>query len=170
MLLDEPPLGSGVLPLGDLLVDRRLAQPQQLLLAKMETSAEATTSALLCSEPTSVTTATTEQVECPPVFEVGSLSVRKDMVARLPAMHIPDFKRNLRDLQRPCLKVNELKLNSSNAQNIKLCEGSLRVLNTPNVRRFSAFFSTWPESVPLSEDDLQSRFMDLVARSLSPLC
>lgn len=139
----------------------------------METLAVAKeTSSLLCSESTSVTTETTVQVECPPVFEVGSLSVRKDMVARLPAMHIPDFKRNLRDLQRPCLKVNELKLNSSNAQNIKLCESSLRVLNTPNVRHFSAVFSTlWQIGSSFGREPTsgtpQSRFLHLVALPLA---
>lgn len=86
----------------------------------------------LVSESTSATTATTETVECTSVFKAGSISVRKDMVARLPAMHISDFKRNLRDLERPSVKVNELKLTTNKAQDIKLCESSLRVLNTPN--------------------------------------
>lgn len=148
MLPDEPPL-DGALLLGDLPVDGPLQQATQVtsqrrVMDKMEKLVEPTAmSALLCSESTSATANTTELVDSASVFKAGSISVRKDMVARLPAMHISDFKRNLRDLERPCLKVNELKLTTNKSQDIKLCESSLRVLNTPNVRLFSSIFSTF---------------------------
>lgn len=142
MLPDEPPLGSDALLLGDLLADEQQQAQQQRLQGKMETLVEETTS-LLCSTAAALAnTETTETVDCTSVFKAGSISVRKDMVARLPAMHVSDFKRNLRALEQPCLKVNELKLNSSNSKNLKLCDSALRVLNTPNVRPISAIFSS----------------------------
>lgn len=74
----------------------------------------------------------TEPVEPVSTFKTGSLSVRKDMMARLPAMHIPDFKKNLREVEKPSFKVNELNLTSSNTSKLCLSESALRVLNTPN--------------------------------------
>lgn len=80
----------------------------------------------------SATTSTAEPVEPVSTFKTGSLSVRKDMMARLPAMHISDFKKNLRELETPTFKVNEFHLSSSNTSKLKLSESALRVLNTPN--------------------------------------
>lgn len=82
----------------------------------------------------SANTTATEPVEPVSTFKTGSLSVRKDMMARLPAMHIPDFKKNLREVEKPSFKVNELNLTSSNTSKLCLSESALRVLNTPNVR------------------------------------
>jgi hypothetical protein len=90
---------------------------------------------LVVSSESIETTTVTEPVV---PFKTGSLSVRKDMMARLPAMHISDFKRNLRDLEKPCLKINELNLNSTDTSKLTLSESSLRVLNTPNVRLLNA--------------------------------
>lgn len=80
----------------------------------------------------SVPAATIESVEPVSTFKTGSISVRKDMMARLPAMHIPDFKKNLRELETPSFKINEFHLTTSDVSKLTLSESALRVLNTPN--------------------------------------
>ena len=115
------------------------------------------------SLPPATTTETTATTPTEPVFtfNTGSLSVRKDMMARLPAMHIPDFKRNLRDLDKPSLKINELNLNSALTSKLTLSKCALRVLNTPNVRTNLKFFFFFfrarisPLSLDLSWPSLQ---------------
>lgn len=56
------------------------------------------------------------------------------MMARLPAMHKSRVKENLKALDKPALMINELNLTSAQTSKLSLCEGSHRVLTTPNVR------------------------------------
>lgn len=140
MLFDEPPLSGGAAPLNVLPVEIVPEQPPQARNnAEKARRGEIPPRCLLAPAIMTETTLASPFPEPateppPPVFRAGSISVRKDMVARLPAMHIPDFKRNLRNLDQPSIKVNELKLTSACASKLSLCESSLKVLNTPNVR------------------------------------
>jgi len=140
MTLAEPPPEGSVPPLEGSRVQEVNCQPlcQQTRLLPPATELGVATAPMeisrnlrnlvISSEPTETSVAT----ETVLTFKTGSLSVRKDMMARLSAMHISDFKRNFRAFEKPCLQINELNLNSADTSKLSLSECSLRVFNTPN--------------------------------------